>query len=393
VGAGVEGGEFFFDEGKDFPDVGPLGLPGEVDGHGGALVGHARPEFVGGDGAELGDEEMRGDAVAELFDGEDGLPGAVAGDEVFGLQLGSAAGGEVHFEVREALVPGAGDAHLFGAVFGGVAGEGVEVAGGGFCAEELGGEGVGFAGFETVFDPDLGDAVVLPVGEEADAVAAEEDLVEMFFEVGHGEVFVDDLSDLEGGLDVEGDVGDDAEGAEVDDGSAEDVGVGGAGEGVEGAVGGDELDGGDGGGEVFVVAAGAVGGGGAGSDDGDVGEGGEVVDGETAGVDDGGELAVGDSGADGDGVGGGVEGDVGEVFEGDLGSGAVGDAVEGVAAAEGPELWAGGDEVLDFGGGFGLVEVVGVEGIVAGPVGAGRGGGGLFGRDEAGEHGSGKDRT
>ncbi len=69
---------------------GPLGLPGEVDGHGGALVGHAHPEVVGGDGAEFGDEEVGRDVVAELFDGEDGLVGAVAGDEVFGLELGSA---------------------------------------------------------------------------------------------------------------------------------------------------------------------------------------------------------------------------------------------------------------------------------------------------------------
>ena len=61
--------------------------------------------------------------------------------------------------------------------------------------------------------------------------------------------------------------------------------------------------GGDGGGEVAVVAAGAVGGGGAGSDDGDVGQRGEVVEGVAAGVDVGRELAVGDAGSDGDGAG------------------------------------------------------------------------------------------
>ena len=76
-----------------------------------------------------------------------------------------------------------------------------------------------------MFDPDLGGAVVLPVGEEADAVAAEEDLVEVVLEMVEGEVFVDELRDLEGGLDVEGDGGDDAEGAEVDGGAGEDVGV------------------------------------------------------------------------------------------------------------------------------------------------------------------------
>ncbi len=77
------------------------------------------------------------------------------------------------------------------------------------------------AGVEAALDPDLGDAVVLPVGEEADAVAAEEDLVEVVFELRDGEVFVDGLGDLEGGLDVEGDFGDDAEGSEIDDGAEE----------------------------------------------------------------------------------------------------------------------------------------------------------------------------
>jgi hypothetical protein len=76
VGAGVEGGELFFDEWEDGFDFRPLWLPGEVDGHGRALVGHAEPEVVGGDGAEFGDEEVRGDAVAELLDGEDGFVGA-----------------------------------------------------------------------------------------------------------------------------------------------------------------------------------------------------------------------------------------------------------------------------------------------------------------------------
>lgn len=101
-----------------------------MDGHGGSLVGHAGPEIVGGDSAELGDEEVGCDVVAELFDGEDGLVGVVAGDEVFGLEFGSAAGRKVHFEVGEALVPGAGNAELIGTVFGGVSGERVKFLGG-----------------------------------------------------------------------------------------------------------------------------------------------------------------------------------------------------------------------------------------------------------------------
>jgi len=184
VGAGVEGSEFFFDERKDSLDGVPLGLPGEVDGEGGALVGHAEPEVVGGDGAKLGDVEVRSDEVAELLDGEDGFVGVLAGDEILGLDLGATAGSEVELEVGEALVPGAGDAELLGAGFGGVASDGVEFLRGLFCAEELGGEWYGGgAGIEAAFDPDLVGAVILPGGEEADAVAAEEDLVEVLFEL------------------------------------------------------------------------------------------------------------------------------------------------------------------------------------------------------------------
>ena len=247
--------------------------------------------------------------------------------------------------MREALVPRARDAELLGAVFGRMPGEWVEVAGGEFGSVEVGGEGSGGVGGDAVLDPDLGGAVVLPVGEEADAVAACEDVIEVMLEVSEGEVFVDGLGDLEGGLDIEGDSGKDTESSEMNDGSRKDVGVFGARDGVDGPVVGDDLEGGNGGGEVSVGGAGAVGGGGAGSDDGDVGQGGEVVEGKAAGIDVGSELAVGDSGADGDGFGVGVKGDGVEGFERDLVLGAVGDGVEGVAGSEGAELDAGFDDL------------------------------------------------
>ena len=57
---------------------GVLWLPREVDGEGVAFVGHAHPEIVGGDGADLGDEEVWGDLVAKFFDGEDGLVAVLA---------------------------------------------------------------------------------------------------------------------------------------------------------------------------------------------------------------------------------------------------------------------------------------------------------------------------
>ena len=99
-------------------------------------------------------------------------------------------------------------------------------------------------------------------------------------------------------------------------------------------------------------------------------------------------MAVGYAGAYGDGVGFGVEVDLVELLEGDLVFGAVGDAVERVAGAQGSEFGAAFDYLLDFFDGCGLVEIVGMKGVVSGPVGAGCGGL-RVGVDIAGEQGAG----
>src|SRR5580692_3293703 len=96
VGAGLEWGELFFDYGEELADGGPVLFPGEMDGDAGLLVAGAHPEIVGGDGADFGDEEMRGDLVAEAFYREDGFDGVVARDEVFGLQFFAGAGCKAH---------------------------------------------------------------------------------------------------------------------------------------------------------------------------------------------------------------------------------------------------------------------------------------------------------
>ena len=130
VGSRLKGRKFFFDDGEELADGGPVLLPGEVDGDAGLLVAGAHPEVVGGDGADFGDEQVRSDLAAEAFDSENSLYGVLARDEVFGLQFFAGAGSEAHAEVREAFIPGAGDAHLLGAIFGGECGDGVEIFGG-----------------------------------------------------------------------------------------------------------------------------------------------------------------------------------------------------------------------------------------------------------------------
>ena len=48
---------------------------------------------------------MRANLVAKLFNRENRFISSIARDKVFRLQLGSAAGSEVHAEMRQPLVP------------------------------------------------------------------------------------------------------------------------------------------------------------------------------------------------------------------------------------------------------------------------------------------------
>ena len=73
-----------------------------MDGHRVALIGHAHGQVVGGDGAELCDEEVWRDLVAQFLYRADGPVAVPECDEVFRLQLFAAGGRELHFEVRQA---------------------------------------------------------------------------------------------------------------------------------------------------------------------------------------------------------------------------------------------------------------------------------------------------
>src|ERR1700758_4954613 len=97
--------------------------------------------------------------------------------------------------------------------------------------------------------------MMLPVGEEADAVAAAEDLVEVVLEVVEGKILIDGLCDLKRGQQVERDAGDNAERAEADNGAEELIAVLFAREMQRLSVGGDNIERGDGSGEVAVVNA------------------------------------------------------------------------------------------------------------------------------------------
>ena len=108
------------------------------------------------------------------------------------------------------------------------------------CAKKGIGRGKGFVG-QAMLQPNLAKLPVLPVGKQTDAVGRAKNRVKIFSYLGKGQVEVNNLRHVKGGLHVEGDLGDDAQRTETNNGGVKAVVV--AGQGKQVAVGGEELEG------------------------------------------------------------------------------------------------------------------------------------------------------
>src|SRR5258706_1383371 len=348
MGTRVEWREFPFDDWQKFADFGPFGLPGEMDGDGILLVGGTHPEVVGSDGANFGDHQVRTDLFVQLLDGEDGVERVFAGNEIFGLQFFAGAGRETHFEMRETVVPRTGSTHLLGAIFGGECGDGVKISGGARGTEKifpLLDRRLGW--IDSMLEPDFVDALILPVGEETHAVGSGKNLVEVVFERVEGKILEDVLRSLKRRLDVERHFADDAKCAEADHSAGKNVGIGFARKCNDIAGGVDDFESDANGGRIPVFYAGAVGAGGDSASDGNVRQGGEIVQRETALFQHWCNRAVANARTERDGASRGIDrrGLYGEI-RGEQLLGAVGNAIEAVAGAECFETGMLADEIL-----------------------------------------------
>ncbi len=218
---------------------------------------------------------------------------------------------------------------------------------------------------DPALDPHLVDRR-RPAGEQADAVAGRGDLVEPFEQAGPGEVLEGALADLVGGLDVQGHPGHGAERAQPDDQAVE-VRVAPCGR-DHLARGGDQLQAGDGGGQVAVGVPGAVGGGGHRPRDRDVGQRGQVGQGQALGLEHLGQLPVAQAAGQGHRARGVVDDHVGrQPVQGEQ-LGRVGDVVERVPRAEHPQPAGPGDQLPHLVQGRRPVQGGGPVGVVPGPV-------------------------
>ena len=137
--------------------------------------------------------------------------------EILGLQLLAAAGREAHAEVRQPLVPRPGtpicsvqfsaESSTIGWTFV-VAGRAPKNSCAAVERRPL---------LDAALDPDLVDPALLPIGEQADAVAGRDDVLEVISDLRHRQIEVHVLSHRERRLHVQRDLGDDAERAETDD--------------------------------------------------------------------------------------------------------------------------------------------------------------------------------
>src|SRR6185437_1017710 len=221
---------------------------------------------------------MRADDVAKGFYGADRLITAVEWNKELGLQFVSARRREVQFEVWEPLVPGPRDVELIGAGIGRVAREGMKF----FACESGVVEPDRRCGRATLvdaaLDPDLAGATVLPIRKNGNAVARSHDVGKVVLEFVEGKVLVHDLRHFIARLDREGDMSDDAKGAERDDGSGESIPIFIARKLFYSSVRSDKLDGGNCGRKIAAAHAGAMGCGGASSANGDMRQRSHVVE-------------------------------------------------------------------------------------------------------------------
>src|SRR5580658_2092704 len=73
MGTGVEWRQLLLDQREKLVNCSRFRLPGEMNRQRRPLVSHAHPQIIFGDGAQLGNKEVRRNAIFELLDGQNRL--------------------------------------------------------------------------------------------------------------------------------------------------------------------------------------------------------------------------------------------------------------------------------------------------------------------------------
>src|SRR5207245_6012561 len=132
----------------------------------------------------------------------------LTGHKVLGLQLFASTRSKTQAKVRQSIIPWTGDAHLLCTVLGRKFSNGVKIFGCALRLKKVRGSLKPLAAVNAAFDPDLVESLFLPVGKQADAVAAGFDSVKVVFQLTQREIFIHMLLHHKSGLNIKSDLGD-----------------------------------------------------------------------------------------------------------------------------------------------------------------------------------------
>src|SRR5579875_1553683 len=188
-----------------------LAPPGEMDSDGVLLIAHTHPELIGGHAANLAHQQDWSHPVREGAHGFYGFQSMLMRQKVLRLDFLSVAGCVTHAEMRQTIRPETGPTQLRRTRGRIQFDEGMPINCCGHCAEEVGINPIRV--IHPALDPDLLIGLA-PASEDADAIAAGSDLVEMVIKRLPTEVFKHPLLHFVGRLHVQSDARDCTEGTQ-----------------------------------------------------------------------------------------------------------------------------------------------------------------------------------
>src|ERR1043166_9101541 len=148
---------------------------------------------------------MWADLLMQFFNCHDCFNSMATRHEVFRLQFLAGAGSESHTEMRKPFVPRSRRAHLRRAIFSRERGDRMKVLASGLRSEKLAWRLVMLSLFDAALEPNFIDAMLLPIGEQADAVRTRHDRLKVLLQFIKRQIFVYILVHLVGRLEIESD--------------------------------------------------------------------------------------------------------------------------------------------------------------------------------------------
>src|SRR5579864_705340 len=149
---------------------------------------------------------MRTHPITQSFYRENRFNSMLSRNKVLRLQFFAGARRKAHTKMGEALVPRARHTHLLGTILRREFSNWVQVASRALCTKKVRGRFKCYSWLDSALDPNLVNALFLPICKQAHTVRAGLNLIEMIFQRAERQVLVNILAHREGGLNLKCDL-------------------------------------------------------------------------------------------------------------------------------------------------------------------------------------------